>query len=330
MPNAGNSVKIAGLGKYLPEKILTNRDLEKLVDTSDEWITTRTGIEERHIVDNKPASFLGAKAAELALKRAGIKPNDLDLIITATITPDCRFPSTSCFIQKAIGAKDAAVFDVGAACSGFIYAMTVAQAMVGGGFYKNALVIGSEVLTSITDWTDRSTCVLFGDGAGAAVVVPVKSGHGLLGFHLGGDGNLGDLLMLPAGGSLMPASRETVDKKLHTIKMQGNELFRIAVRVMVECAEKALSKSGLTSSDVDLLVPHQANLRIINAVSKRLNLPKEKVFINLHKYGNTSSASIPIGLCESYEQGLLKKDKIILLDSFGGGLVWGSMAIRWI
>jgi 3-oxoacyl-[acyl-carrier-protein] synthase III len=325
-----SSVKIAGIGKCLPEKVLTNTDLEKKVETSDEWITTRTGIKERRIVDKQAASDLGAKASEQALKRAGINPADVELIIVATITPDCNFPSTACYIQKELGAHKAAVFDVGAACAGFVYVLSLARAMVGGGFYKNALVVGTEVLTSITDWQDRSTCILFGDGAGAAVVVPTdKENSGFLSMYLGGDGGLGDLLILPAGGSRQPATEETVKNRLHYIKMQGNELFKIAVRVMVDCAKKALSQADLTCSDVDLLIPHQANVRIINAVSKRLGLPDEKVFINISKYGNMSSASTAVAFCEAYEQGKIKKGDIIVLDAFGGGLVWGACVIRW-
>ncbi len=326
----GGSIKIVGLGKYLPQKVLTNFDLEKMVDTSDEWITTRTGIKERRLVEGESASDLGTKASLRALKRAGLRPRDIELIIVGTITPDYQFPSTACCIQKNLGAKKAVVLDISAACAGYVYALGIAWALVGGGFYKNALVIGSEVLTSITDWKDRSTCILFGDGAGACIVVPTKSKSGLLSIYLGGDGSFGDLLILPAGGSRTPASEETVKRGLHYIKMQGNELFKIAVRVMVECAQKALKKCGLTSRDIDLLVPHQANLRIINAVAKRLNLPPEKVFVNIHRYGNMSSASTAVGLCEAYEEGRIKKGDIVVLDAFGGGLVWGSCVIKWI
>ena len=324
------SIKIVGLGKHLPAKVLTNYDLEKMVDTSDEWITTRTGIKRRRIVEKEAASDLGAKAAKSALKAASLKASEVELIIVATITPDTQFPSTACYIQKEIGAKKAAVLDVSAACSGFVYALAVAKGMVGGGLYKNALVVGSEILSSITDWQDRSTCVLFGDGAGAAVVVPSRSENkGVLGIHLGGDGSLADLLILPAGGSRLPASLETVKKRQHYIKMRGNEVFKIAVKVMVDTLKKALQKSKLQPQDIDLLVPHQANLRIINAVAKRLNLAPEKVFVNIHKYGNMSSASTAVALCEAYESGKIKKGSIVALDTFGGGLVWGSCIIRW-
>ena len=325
------SVKIVGLGKFLPKKVVTNFDLEKMVDTSDEWIVTRTGIKERRIVSGgQSASTLGTQASRRALRSAGIKTKDVELIIVATITPDTQFPSTACYIQRDLGAKRAAVLDVSAACAGFVYALGIARALVGGGFYKNALVVGSEVLTTITDWEDRSTCILFGDGAGAAVVVPTRSSGGVVSMYLGGDGHFFDLLILPAGGSRLPASPETLKHRLHYTKMQGNELFKIAVRIMVECAEKALKAARLKKRDVDLLIPHQANLRIIRAVGKRLGLPDEKIFVNIHKYGNMSSASTAVALCEAYEQGRIKKGSIVVLDAFGGGLVWGSSVIKWV
>jgi 3-oxoacyl-[acyl-carrier-protein] synthase-3 len=330
MPRTTPSVKIVGLGKFLPKKVLTNFDLEKMVDTSDEWITTRTGIKERRIVSNQSSSTLGTQASLKALRSAGIKPKDVELIIVATITPDTQFPSTACYIQRDLGAKKAAVLDISAACAGFVYALGIARALVGGGFYKNALVVGSEVLTTITDWKDRSTCILFGDGAGAAVVVPTRSSGGVLSMYLGGDGNFSNLLILPAGGSRLPATSETVKKRMHYTKMQGNELFKVAVRVMVECAERALREVGLKKKDIDMLIPHQANLRIIKAVGKRLNLPDEKIFVNIHKYGNMSSASTAVALCEAYEEGRIKKGSIVVLDAFGGGLVWGSSVIKWI
>ena len=331
MPKITPSVKIVGLGKFLPKKVVTNFDLEKMVDTSDEWIVTRTGIKERRIVSSgQSASSLGTQASRRALRSAGIKAKDVELIIVATITPDTQFPSTACYIQRDLGAKRAAVLDVSAACAGFVYALGIARALVGGGFYKNALVVGSEVLTTITDWKDRSTCILFGDGAGATVVVPTRSSGGVISMYLGGDGNFSNLLILPAGGSRLPASPETLKHRLHYTKMQGNELFKIAVRIMVECAEKALKGAGLKKKDVDLLIPHQANLRIIRAVGKRLGLPDEKVFVNIHKYGNMSSASTAVALCEAYEQGRIKKGSIVVLDAFGGGLVWGSSVIKWV
>jgi 3-oxoacyl-[acyl-carrier-protein] synthase-3 len=324
------SVKIVGLGKYLPPKILTNFDLEKMVDTSDEWITTRTGIKTRRIAKkNTGASELGYEAAKIALKRAQIKPQDLELIIVATITPDTQFPSTACYLQNYLKAKKAACFDVSAACAGFVYGLVCAWQFLKTGLYKNALVVGSEVLTSITDWQDRSTCVLFGDGAGAAVLVPAKK-EGFLSAYLGADGSQRDLLIIPAGGSKLPASEETVKQRQHYIKMRGNELFRIAVRVMVEAAKKAIRMAKLKPKDVSLFIPHQANERIINAVAKRLNVPLEKVYLNISRYGNMSSASTAVALCEACEEGRINKGDIIVLDTFGAGLVWGSCVIKWV
>ncbi len=323
-------VKIAGLGKYLPPKILTNRDLEKVVDTSDEWITTRTGIKTRHIASKEDsASTLALPAAKLALKRAGMSPNDLDLIIVATITPDRQFPSTACYLQDYLKAENVACFDLAAACSGFIYALVTAQGLIESGAFNNALVVGSEVLTKITDWKDRSTCVLFGDGAGAAVLTSGEK-KSFMGSFLRGDGSYGKMLLLPAGGSSMPASEKTVKDGLHFVKMKGNELFRLAVRLMVNAAESALKKAGMTGKDVNLLVPHQANVRIINAVASRLKLTQDKVYMNIAKYGNMSSASSAVALCEAWEEGRIKEGDTVVLDAFGGGLVWGSLVIKWV
>jgi len=324
------SAKIVGLGKYLPPKRLTNFDLEKKIDTTNEWIIARTGIKERRIVEpGTGSSFLAYKASEIALERAGIKPQDLDLIIIATITPDTQFPSTACYVQNYLGATNAACFDVSAACSGFVYALTTAWQFIKGGLYKNALVVGSEALSSITDWTDRSTCVLFGDGAGAAVLTATDE-DGFLSSYLGSDGSQTDILILPGGGSRQPASLETIEQKQHYIKMRGNELFRIAVRAMVQAARKALTKAKLKESDVDILVPHQANQRIINAIAQRLKLPMEKIYLNIERYGNMSSASSAVALCEAWENKLIKKGDIVLIDAFGAGLVWGSSVIKWI
>lgn len=321
--------KIIGLGKYVPEKILSNFDLEKIVDTSDEWITTRTGIKQRRIAGkNVGAADLAYEASKIALKRAGLRSADLDLIIVATITPDTPFPSSACYLQNLLKANKAACFDVSAACAGFVYALTVGWQFIKSGLYKNVLVVGSEVLSTITDWSDRSTCVLFGDGAGAAVLTK-GSKDNFLSSYLGGDGSEADLLIVPGGGSRYPTSEETVKEKLHYIKMKGNELFRIAVRVMVKAARNAIKKAGLEVADVSLLIPHQANERIINAVRERLELPPEKVYINIPRYGNMSSASSAVALCEAYEEGKIKKDNIIVLDAFGGGLVWGSIVIKW-
>ncbi len=317
------------MGKYLPKTVLSNADLEKMVDTSDEWITTRTGIKERRIVSKQEAvSDLAMKAAEEALKDAKVKPQDLDLLIIATITPDMQFPSTACFVQAALGAKNAVCFDISAACSGFLYGLVTAQQFIARGVYKNALIIGAEVLSGVTDWEDRNTCVLFGDGSGAVVLGEVKSG-GMLSSYLGSDGNYADLLMLPGGGSRNPATHKTIDGRLHYIKMRGNELFKIAVKAMTNAATHALSNAGLSPKDVDLLIPHQANVRIISAVAKRLGLSEDKVYLNIERYGNTSSASTAIALCEAVKEGRIKKGDILVLDAFGAGLVWGACVIKW-
>ncbi|MFH1875603.1 MAG: beta-ketoacyl-ACP synthase III [Candidatus Omnitrophota bacterium] len=322
--------KIVGLGKYLPPKVLTNSDLERMVDTSDDWITTRTGIKERRIAEKGTGvSHLAHEASVIALKRAGLKANDIDLIIVATITPDTQFPSSACYLQNLLKARHAACLDVSAACAGFVYALTTAWQFISGGLYENVLVVGSEVLSSITDWRDRSTCVLFGDGAGAAVLA-AGAQKSFLSSYLGADGANANLLILPGGGSRNPTSKETIDGRLHYIKMQGNELFRIAVRVMVEAAKKALAKAHLKTGDIDLLIPHQANERIISAVAKRLHIHEERMYINISRYGNMSSASSAVALCEAWEEKRVKKGDIVLLDAFGGGLVWGSTVIKWV
>jgi 3-oxoacyl-[acyl-carrier-protein] synthase-3 len=321
--------KIVGLGKYLPPKVLTNLDLERLVDTSDEWITARTGIKERRIVEKGiSCAQLANEASKIALKRAGIKAHDLDLIVVATITPDTQFPSAACYLQHYLKANKAVCFDVSAACAGFVYAVTCAWQFIKAGLYKNALVVGSEVMSSITDWSERSTCVLFGDGAGAAVLVDSKK-DSFLSSYLGSDGSQAELLYVPAGGSRHPTCEETVRNKQHFVKMKGNELFRIAVRIMVRAAKRALVEAGMSSQDVDLFIPHQANERIINAVSKRLALTPEKIYVNISRYGNMSSASTAVALCEAWEEKRIAKDNIIVLDAFGSGLVWGSCVIKW-
>jgi 3-oxoacyl-[acyl-carrier-protein] synthase-3 len=309
--------------------VLTNADLEKMVDTSDEWITTRTGIKQRRLAaKNEATSDLAIKAAKQALEDAHLNPKDIDLIIVATITPDMAFPSVSCLLQNALSAKNAACLDVGAACAGFVYAITVAQQFIARAAYKNALVVGAEVLSSITDWKDRNTCVLFGDGAGAVVLSEVRAG-GILSAYLGSDGSRADLLMLPAGGSRKPASYKTIDNRMHYIKMQGNELFKIAVTIMAEAAQVALKQAGLQCKDLDLVIPHQANMRIIMAMAKKLGLPKEKIYLNIEKYGNMSSASTATALCEAVKEGRIRKGDIVLLDAFGAGLVWGACVIKW-
>jgi len=323
-------VKIAGLGKYLPSKRLLNSDLEKTVETSNEWIIARTGIKERRIAeDGVGTSSLAYKASQVALERAGVNPKDLDLIIVATITPDTQFPSTACYLQDYLKAKNAACFDISAACAGFVYALVNAWQLIRGGLYKNVLVVGAEVLSTITDWEDRSTCVLFGDGAGAAVLTE-STEPGFLSAYLGSDGSQTDILNMPGGGSRNPVSPEVIDKRMHYMKMKGNEIFKIAVRIMVEAANKALARADLDSSSVDMLIPHQANERIITAVAKRLHIPKDKVYVNIARYGNMSSASSAIALCEAWEDKRINPKDIVVLDAFGGGLVWGSCVIKWV
>lgn len=324
-------VGIVGLGSYLPEKRITNADLEKLVDTSDEWIRTRTGISERRMAEATEASSdLGAKAAQRALVKAGVKPEEVDLIIVPTVTPDKVIPSTSCYIQEKIGAKNAAAFDIVAGCTGFIYGLCVANQFVANGVYDTVLVVAAETLTKITDFEDRNTCVLFGDGAGAALVKPAREKEGFLSFVLGSDGSGADLLHVPAGGSRKPCSQETLANKEHSIKMAGNEVFKFAVKIMGDAAVNALDKAGLAKEDVNFLVPHQANTRIIEAAAKRLKLPREKVYINLDKYGNMSSSSIPVALEEAVEQDLIKKGDVVVLVGFGAGLTWGACAMKWL
>ncbi len=329
MKPGGQRVGFAGLGKYLPEKILTNQDLEKTVETSDEWITSRTGIRERRIVsDGMVTSDLGARASQMALERAKIDPKDIELLIVATITPDMPFPATSCIVQDKIGARRAACFDVSAACSGFVHGVTVAKQFVTTGVYRNALVIGAETLSTIVNWKDRSTCVLFGDGAGAAVLTPVKEG-GILTTHLGSAGEHGELLMVPGGGARFPASQKTLMEDLHYMRMNGGEVFKLAVRLMAESVEKVLQDCHLTTDQIACLIPHQANVRIIQAVSERLHFPMEKVYLNLDRYGNMSSASTVTALCEAVEEGRVKKGDLVVLVAFGGGVVWGSCVVQW-
>jgi len=321
---------ILGLGKYLPENVLTNADLERMVETTDEWITSRTGIKERRIApDNEATSDMAAKAAKAALKDAGLKPKDLDLIIVATITPDMFFPATACLLQHKLGVDKIPAFDIAVACSGYIYGLSIADQFIKSGMYKHALVVASEKLSSVTDWEDRSTCILFGDGAGAAVLGPVTHG-GILGFTLGSDGSKSDLLQLPAGGSRMPASIKTVENKLHTIKMEGNVLFKHAVKIMADAALAVAEPLGLKGEDIDIIIPHQANARILNALAKRMGVdPEKKLYLNIEKYGNMSAASSAVALTEAVEEGRVKKGDIILMDAFGGGLTWGALIIKW-
>ena len=323
-------VGIIGLGAYLPEKILTNKDLEKMVDTTDEWIVTRSGIRERHIVaDDEAASDLAIEAAKRAIESARLSPEKIDLVICATITGDMPFPSTSCLVQNAIGAVNAAAFDLQAGCSGWVYGLSTGAQFVRRGTYDHILVVGVDVLSRFTDWSDRATCVLFGDAAGAVVLGPTAPDTGVLSAHLGADGSGGELLRMEAGGSKLPASEETVRNHQHFIRMEGREVFKFAVRIMGEASIKALEMCGLTPADVDLFVPHQANIRIIESAAARLGLPEEKVFVNVQNYGNTSAASIPLALDEAYRSGRIKEGDVIVAVGFGAGLTYAAGVIKW-
>ncbi|MDF9839105.1 MULTISPECIES: beta-ketoacyl-ACP synthase III [unclassified Paenibacillus] len=328
--NQLRSVGIIGTGKYVPEKILTNSDLEKIVETNDEWIVSRTGIRERHIAaPHEATSDLAYEAALKALESAGMKAEDLELIIIATITPDTSFPSTACILQDKLGAKSAAAFDLSAACSGFVYSLATATSFIKTGMYNNALVIGADTLSRITDYTDRNTCVLFGDGAGAVILGEVPEGRGFQSFDLGAEGAGGTLLKLEAGGSRLPASAQTIEDKKHFIYMNGREVFKFAVRVMGTATERVLSKAGLGKENIDLFVPHQANIRIIQSAMQRLDLPEEKVVVNVDRYANTSAASIPLALVEAAEEGRMKEGDTVLMVGFGGGLTWGASVLIW-
>jgi 3-oxoacyl-[acyl-carrier-protein] synthase-3 len=321
---------IAGWGKYLPQRVLTNADLERMVDTSDEWIRTRTGILERRIAgDGESSATMAVQAARQALERANLSPFALDLIIVATATPDYLFPATACLVQDALGAIHAGAFDMEAACSGFLYAVVVGTQFIRAGTCENVLVVASETLSRITNWKDRNTCVLFGDGAGAVVLRATRRERGLLASTLGAYGAGADLLILPAGGSAHPPSLDTVNGNQHYIQMKGNEVFRFAVRMMGQASQEVLEKAGLTIDDVALFIPHQANLRIIQAVGERLGLPEERVYVNLPRYGNVSAATIPIALCEAAEEGRLKDGDIVLAAAFGAGLTWAAAAFSW-
>jgi len=323
--------KIAGTGSYVPERILTNADLEKLVETSDEWIRTRTGVVERHVCrEDESTSTLAFEAALKAMEAARVGPLDLDLILVATITPDMFFPSTACLLQERLGATNAAAFDILAACSGFIYGLAIADAFLHSGAYRTILLIGAETLSKIVDWQDRNTCILFGDAAGAAILQKTAGESRILSTHLYSDGSKGSQLMMPGGGSRYPLSLKTIEQNLHRIKMEsGNEVFKLAVRAIEEAAIVALKHNGFDVSDVDLFIAHQANARIIHAVAQRLSLPIEKAFVNIDRYGNTSAASIPLALDEVVRQGRVQRGDLILLCAFGGGLTWGSALIRW-
>lgn len=324
------SAGILGTGFYVPEKIMTNADLEKIVETSDEWIVERTGIKERRIAeDNQPMSDLAIRAAENALADAGVAAEELDLIIVATLTSDRIIPSTACMIQNRLGAKQAAAFDLSAACSGFAYAASVAAQFIETGAYKKALVIGAETLSKYINWEDRNTCVLFGDGAGAAVLGQVEDGYGILSFDLGSDGSGGDAIQIPSSGSLMPVSKESIDQRLNLIHMNGRDVFKFAVKAMGRTVKNSLAKIDMPQEQIDWLVPHQANIRIIESAAKRLSMPMDKVIVNIHKYGNMSAACIPIALAEAAAAKRFKKGDIIALSGFGAGLTWASCIIRW-
>ncbi len=322
--------RIIGTGAYAPFRVLTNFDLEKMVNTSDEWIMERTGIRERRVAaEDEATSDLSIKAANNAIDMAGIKPEAIDLIIVGTVTPDMFFPSTASIIQNKIGAKNAVAFDISAACSGFIYALSTADQFIKSGTYKTALVIGAEVLSRMIDWSDRNTCVLFGDGAGAVILQADNGVRGILSTHLHTDGSMWDLLYTPGGGSRHPVSHQVIDDKLIYMRMKGNETFKVAVKSLESVVIEALEYNNLKPSDINWIIPHQANLRIIQSIVKRLELPMEKVVLNIEKYGNTSAASVPMALDEAVRDGRVKKNDIIIFEAFGAGLTWASALVRW-
>ncbi len=321
--------RITGTGSYAPERVVTNADLERMVATSDEWIRERTGIRERRVVvEGQACSDLAVIAAERALKAAGVSASELDMILLATCTGDMPLPSTACLLQHRLGATRAAACDLAAACCGFVYALGVGDAYIRTGM-RHVLVVGSEVMSAITDWTDRNTCVIFGDGAGAAVLSACTGDRGILSTHLHSDGSMCDLIAVPGGGTRIPPSERMVKDRLQYIKMKGNETFKVAVRTLEEVARETLAAHGLSVEDVDLYVPHQANVRIIKAVADRLGLPPEKLVLNMDRYGNTSAASIPIALDEAVRDGRVRDGQLIMLGAFGAGLTWASALIRW-
>lgn len=321
--------KIVGLGMYAPPKKMTNQDMEKLVETSDSWIMERTGIKSRRIAELGAAnSDMSLVASQKALADAGVRPDEIDLIVFGTCTPDMPIPSTACFLQKKLGARNAFAMDLNAACSGFLYSLSVADALIRAGRGKKALVLGSEILSSVTDYTDRSTCILFGDGSGAAVLAECPEGDGILSCHLHSDGNLWELIHCPGGGTVNPLTPDLISRRMIYIRMSGNETFKHAVTKMAEVAQKALAQNGCGVDDVALFIPHQANLRIVSAVGKRLGIATDRVFVNLERYGNTSAASVPIALAEAKAQGRFRSGDLVLLVAFGAGLTWGSALMR--
>jgi 3-oxoacyl-[acyl-carrier-protein] synthase-3 len=326
----GRTCSIISVGSYVPSRVLTNADLEKMVETTDEWITSRTGIKERRIAGEKEfTSDLATHAAQRALKRANLNAEQLDLVIVATITPDFMFPATACLVQQKLGAYRAAAFDLEAACSGFIYGLEIGQQFINSRTYDTVLVIGAEKLSSIVDWTNRNTCVLFGDGAGAAVLQNRPNSHGLLTACMGADGNKANLLFMPGGGSRCPATADSVNHRLHFLQMEGKETFKNAVNAMCMAAHQALKRCGLDISRIKCIIPHQANRRIIDAVSERLEARPEQVFVNLDRYGNTSAASVAIALDEAVQSGRVQRGDLIMLVVFGAGLTWGAAIIEW-
>ena len=324
------AAKITGVSGYVPPKVLSNADLEKLVETSDEWIRTRTGISERHVVEKGVASsHLATEAAKTLLAKTKTDPREIDLIIVASVTPDMLFPATACLVQDRLGASKAWGFDLSAACSGFAYALTVGAQFVSAGTHKKVVVIGSDTMSSILNYQDRATCVLFGDGAGAVLVEPAKPGEGIIDFAHDIDGSGGQYLYMPGGGSLNPPTHETVDKKMHCVHQEGSQVFKYAVRRMAELAVQLLERNGFTSKDLALVVPHQANLRIIRAMQERLGVEDSKVMVNIDKYGNTTAGTIPLGLCDALGQGKLKKGDLVLLVAVGAGYTTGGLLLRW-
>ena len=322
--------KIVGLGAYAPKQILTNHDIEKMVETSDEWIVQRTGIRERHVVeDGEVTSDLAVRAAQQALERAGVEPDELDLIVVSTTSSDMPFPSTANFVQHKLRARRAGSMDVMAACTGSIYSLSVGAQYIETGKYRTVLTIGAEALSRLCDWTDRGTCILFGDAAGAAVLRPSLDDSGILDTELYSDGQYWELLYQPAGGVRYPFSHETVDQRLHYVRMKGNEVFKVAVRMLADCSLSILKKNGIRPEDVTLFIPHQANIRIIEATASRLHVPMEKVFVNIDRYGNTGAASVYVALEEVWAQGRIKPGDLLLFAAFGGGFTWGSALIRW-
>jgi 3-oxoacyl-[acyl-carrier-protein] synthase III len=324
------TVSIIATGSYVPERILTNGDLERIVDTTDEWIRTRTGISERRIAAaDEATSDMATKAATAAMDQAGVDAKEIDLIIVATVTPDMFFPATACWVQKKLGAVRAACFDISAACSGFLYAMEIAQQFISTHVYNTVLIVGADKLSSIINWSDRNTCVLFGDGAGAAILRNRGASHGVVATHMGSDGEFAEILFMPGGGSRCPITTENIGQQLNTIKMQGKETYKQAVTAMSDAADRALEAAGLKYDEIACVIPHQANMRIIEAIAHRMRLPIEKFYVNLEKYGNTSAAAVAIALDEAHRAGRFKVGDYILLVVFGGGLTWASSVIQW-